>query len=268
MLVHPQFDPVALHIGPLAIRWYGLMYLVAFTQFVLLGRWRIAQRQPGQPGQPGQPLHGFIGKDVEDLMFYGVLGAVIGGRLGHVLFYGLSYYLAHPLHIFYVWEGGMAFHGGLVGVLLSCALFAHRRGVRWLDLMDFVAPLVPLGLAAGRLGNYINGELWGRVTDVPWGMVFPQSGSALPRHPSQLYELAAEGLLLFVVLWWYSRRPRPTGAVSGLFLVGYGLCRFLVEYVREPDDGFWGPLTAGQALTLPMLLAGAWLMWRAGRKAD
>lgn len=262
MLVHPQFDPVALHIGPLAIRWYGLMYLVAFTQFVLLGRWRIAQRQPGQP------LHGFTGKDVEDLMFYGVLGAVIGGRLGHVLFYGLSYYLAHPLHIFYVWEGGMAFHGGLVGVLLSCALFAHRRGVRWLDLMDFVAPLVPLGLAAGRLGNYINGELWGRVTDVPWGMVFPQSGSGLPRHPSQLYELAAEGLLLFVVLWWYSRRPRPTGAVSGLFLVGYGLCRFLVEYVREPDDGFWGPLTAGQALTLPMLLAGAWLMWRAGRKAD
>ena len=219
MLVHPQFDPVALHIGPLAIRWYGLMYLVAFTQFVLLGRWRIAQRQPGQP------LYGFTGKDVEDLMFYGVLGAVIGGRLGHVLFYGLSYYLAHPLHIFYVWEGGMAFHGGLVGVLLSCALFAHRRGVRWLDLMDFVAPLVPLGLAA-------------------------------------------EGLLLFVVLWWYSRRPRPTGAVSGLFLVGYGLCRFLVEYVREPDDGFWGPLTAGQALTLPMLLAGAWLMWRAGRKAD
>ena len=157
MLVHPQFDPVALHIGPLAIRWYGLMYLVAFTQFVLLGRWRIAQRQPGQP------LYGFTGKDVEDLMFYGVLGAVIGGRLGHVLFYGLSYYLAHPLHIFYVWEGGMAFHGGLVGVLLSCALFAHRRGVRWLDLMDFVAPLVPLGLAAGRLGNYINGELWGRV---------------------------------------------------------------------------------------------------------
>jgi len=193
MLVHPQFDPVALHIGPLAIRWYGLMYLVAFTQFVLLGRWRIAQRQPGQP------LHGFTGKDVEDLMFYGVLGAVIGGRLGHVLFYGLSYYLAHPLHIFYVWEGGMAFHGGLVGVLLSCALFAHRRGVRWLDLMDFVAPLVPLGLAAGRLGNYINGELWGRVTDVPWGMVFPQSGSALPRHPSQLYELAAEGRTMVVV---------------------------------------------------------------------
>ena len=261
MLTHPQFDPVALQIGPLAIRWYGLMYLVAFTQFLLLGRMRIAQRQPGQP------LHGLTGKDIEDLMFYGVLGAVIGGRLGHVLFYGLPYYLSNPLHIFYVWEGGMAFHGGLVGVLLSCALFARRHGLKWLDLMDFVAPLVPLGLAAGRLGNFINGELWGRVTDVPWGMVFPQSGSMLPRHPSQLYELAAEGLLMFVVLWLYSRRPRPTGAVSGLFLLGYGLCRFLVEYVREPDDGFWGPFTAGQALTLPMLVFGAWLMWRAGRGA-
>ena len=212
MLTHPQFDPVALQIGPLAIRWYGLMYLVAFTQFLLLGRMRIAQRQPGQP------LYGLTGKDIEDLMFYGVLGAVIGGRLGHVLFYGLPYYLSNPLHIFYVWEGGMAFHGGLVGVLLSCALFARRHGLKWLDLMDFVAPLVPLGLAAGRLGNFINGELWGRVTDVPWGMVFPQSGSMLPRHPSQLYELAAEGLLMFVVLWLYSRRPRPTGAVSGRFL--------------------------------------------------
>ena len=218
MLTHPQFDPVALQIGPLAIRWYGLMYLVAFTQFLLLGRMRIAQRQPGQP------LYGLTGKDIEDLMFYGVLGAVIGGRLGHVLFYGLPYYLSNPLHIFYVWEGGMAFHGGLVGVLLSCALFARRHGLKWLDLMDFVAPLVPLGLAA-------------------------------------------EGLLMFVVLWLYSRRPRPTGAVSGLFLLGYGLCRFLVEYVREPDDGFWGPFTAGQALTLPMLVFGAWLMWRAGRGA-
>lgn len=262
MFVHPQFDPVALQIGPLAVRWYGLMYLLAFVQFLYLGRRRIRQREPGQP------LAGMTGKDIEDLMFYGVLGVVIGGRLGHVLFYGLPYYAAHPLRILAVWEGGMAFHGGLIGVLLACALFARRKHLRYLDLMDFVAPLVPLGLAAGRLGNFINGELWGRVTDLPWGMVFPQSGSTLPRHPSQLYELVLEGGLLFVVLWCYSARPRPRGATSGLFLMGYGLCRFLVEYVREPGDGFWGPLTAGQALTLPMLLAGGWLMWRARAAAS
>ena len=261
MLTHPQFDPVALQLGPLAIRWYGLMYLVAFAQFVWLGRLRLAWMQPGQP----LAAAGLQGRDVEDLMFYGVLGAVIGGRLGHVLFYGLPYYLANPLHIFRVWEGGMAFHGGLIGVLVACAIYARRKSLRFLDLMDFVAPLVPLGLAAGRLGNFINGELWGRVTSVPWGMVFPQSGSDLPRHPSQLYQLLGEGVLLFVVLWLYSRKPRPTGAVSGLFLLGYGLCRFLAEYVREPGDGFLGPLTMGQALTVPMLVVGAWLMWRAAR---
>lgn len=262
MLIHPQFDPVALQLGPLAIRWYGLMYLLAFVQFVLLGRLLLARRQPGQP------LHGLEGKDVEDLMFYGVLGVVIGGRLGHVLFYGLPYYLQNPLHIFYVWEGGMAFHGGLIGVLVACALFARRKGLKYLDLMDFVAPLVPLGLAAGRLGNFINGELWGRATTLPWGMVFPQSGTDLPRHPSQLYQFAGEGILLFVVLWLHARRPRPTGAVSGLFLLGYGVCRFLAEYAREPEDGFIGVLTMGQALTLPMIVIGAWLMWRAARADD
>ncbi|MDO4904628.1 MAG: prolipoprotein diacylglyceryl transferase [Lautropia sp.] len=264
MLTHPQFDPVALQLGPVAIRWYGLMYLVAFAQFYWLGCRRVARREPGQP------LYGFSAKDVEDLLFYGVLGAVLGGRLGHVLFYQPAHYLRNPLEIFAVWEGGMAFHGGLIGVLVACALFARRKTVRYFDLMDFVAPLVPLGLAAGRLGNFINGELWGRVTDVPWAMVFPQSGSALARHPSQLYQLAGEGLLLFVFLWWYSGKPRPTGAVSGMFLVGYGICRFLVEFVREPDAHLGtvlGPFTMGQMLTVPMLLAGFWLMVRARREA-
>ncbi|MDO4683839.1 MAG: prolipoprotein diacylglyceryl transferase [Lautropia sp.] len=260
MLIHPQFDPVAFSLGPLAVRWYGLMYLVAFAQFYVLGRWRIAQRQPGQP------LYGFSARDVEDLLFYGVVGVVLGGRFGHVLFYSGSYYLQNPLKIFAVWEGGMAFHGGLIGVLVACAVFARRKGVRFLALMDFVAPLVPLGLAAGRFANFINGELWGRVTDVPWGMVFPQSGSELPRHPSQLYQMAGEGLLLFALLWWYSSKPRATGAVSGMFLIGYGICRFLAEFVREPDahlGTILGPFTMGQLLTLPMLLAGVWLVMRA-----
>lgn len=264
MLIHPQFDPVALKLGPLAIRWYGLMYLVAFAQFFWLGKRRIQQREPGQP------LYGWTARDVEDLLFHGVLGAVLGGRLGHVLFYQPAYYLEHPLQVFAVWEGGMAFHGGLLGVLVACALFARRKGVLFLDLMDFVAPLVPLGLAAGRLGNFINGELWGRPSDVPWAMVFPQSGSMLARHPSQLYQLAGEGLLLFVFLWWYSSRPRQTGAVSGMFLIGYGISRFLAEFVREPDAHLGtvlGPFTMGQLLTVPMLLAGAWLVLRAGAGA-
>lgn len=263
MLVHPEFNPVALQLGPVAIRWYGLMYLVAFAAFYLLGRYRL-QRLPAS-----SPLAAFEGRDLEDLLFYGVLGVVLGGRLGYVLFYKPAYYLSHPLEVFYVWEGGMSFHGGLIGVLLACAYFARRRGIRFLDLMDFVAPLVPIGLAAGRLANFINGELWGRASDLPWAMVFPQSGTSFARHPSQLYQLFGEGLLLFVIVWWYSSRPRPTGAVSGVFLIGYGVLRFLAEFAREPDAFLGlvlGPFTMGQLLCLPMIVAGIWL-WSQARSS-
>jgi phosphatidylglycerol:prolipoprotein diacylglycerol transferase len=259
MLIHPQFDPIAIQLGPLAIRWYGLMYLLAFAAFYFLGRRRLATA----PG--GSPIRGWKPSDLEDLLVYGVVGVVLGGRLGYVLFYKPAYYLQHPLEVLAIWEGGMSFHGGLVGVLVACAVFARRRGVRFLDLMDFVAPLVPLGLAAGRMGNFINGELWGRASRVPWAMVFPQSGSAEPRHPSQLYQFLGEGLLLFALLWWFSSRPRPSGVVSGAFLVGYGVLRFLAEFAREPDaflGTVLGPFTMGQLLCIPMVVAGAWLMAR------
>ena len=262
MLTHPGFDPIAVQLGPLAIRWYGLMYLLAFLAFYLLGRWRIRHSHYGS-------RTGLTPADVEDLLFFGVVGVVLGGRLGYVLFYKPGYYLQHPLEALAVWQGGMSFHGGLVGVLVACALFARRHRMRWLVLMDFVAPLVPLGLASGRLGNFINGELWGRASTVPWAMVFPQSGTDVARHPSQLYQFAGEGLLLFVVLWLYSSRPRAVGRVSGLFLVGYGVLRFLAEFAREPD-AFLGLLTAGmtmgQLLCIPMVVYGAYLLGR--RAAD
>jgi len=257
MLVHPDFDPVALSIGPLAIRWYGLMYLTAFGAFWWLGTRRIASgRAP-------------ITRDhFDDLLFYGILGVILGGRLGYVIFYKGAYFLQHPLEIFAVWQGGMSFHGGFLGVLLAMAWFSRKSGRHWLDIMDFVAPLVPLGLAAGRLGNFINGELWGRTTDLAWGMVFRAAGPE-PRHPSQLYEMVAEGLLLFAVLWLYSAKPRPRGAISGLFLIGYGLGRFVCEYTREPDD-YLGTLalsmTMGQWLSAPMVIAGIAMMAWAVRK--
>jgi len=258
MLTHPQFNPVALQLGPVAIHWYGLMYLLAFLAFYLLGRWRVRHTHYGRST-------GFSPADVEDLLFWGVAGVVLGGRLGYVLFYKPAYYLSHPLEIFAVWEGGMAFHGGLLGVLVACALFARRKGLTFLQLMDFVAPLVPIGLALGRLGNFINGELWGRASQAPWAMVFPQSGSAFARHPSQLYQFAGEGLLLFVVLWLYSAKPRAVGRVSGLFLLGYGILRFAAEFAREPD-AFLGllaaGLTMGQILSIPMMIAGLWLLVR------
>lgn len=260
MLVHPQFDPVALQLGPIAIRWYGLMYLVAFVLFVALGRHRARRNL----------LTGWHPRDVDDMLLYGVFGVIVGGRLGYVLFYKPLHYLANPQDILAVWQGGMSFHGGLLGVLVALWLYARRRGKRWIDVTDFVAPLVPLGLAAGRLGNFINGELPGRATDLPWGMWFPQVDRApLARHPSQLYQFALEGLALFAILWWFSREPRPAAAVSGAFLAGYGALRFLAEYARQPDD-FLGllalGLSMGQWLSLPMLLAGAAMLAWAYRK--
>lgn len=260
MLIHPDFNPIAISIGPLAIRWYGLMYLTAFMLVLVLGRWRIKQH----------PDSGWTVKNLDDVLFYGVLGTVLGGRLGYVLFYKFSYYLAHPLEIFYVWEGGMSFHGGFLGVIFAMWLFSRRSGKPWLVITDFIAPLVPLGLGAGRIGNFINGELWGRPTDVPWAMVFPAVDN-VPRHPSELYEFGLEGIVLFIIVWLFSAKPRPMGAVSGLFLIGYGTFRFLVEFTREPDD-FLGllslGLSMGQWLSLPMIIAGIVMMtWAYRRKS-
>jgi phosphatidylglycerol---prolipoprotein diacylglyceryl transferase len=264
MLVHPQFSPIALQIGPVAIHWYGLTYLVAFGLFLWLASRRAALPHFAQVG--------WTRRDVEDLLFYGVLGVVIGGRLGYVLFYKPGYYAANPLEIFAVWKGGMAFHGGLLGVIAAMVWFARSRKRPWLQVTDLIAPCVPTGLASGRIGNFINGELWGRAADpsLPWAMAYPQSGSMIPRHPSPLYQFLLEGLLLFVILWIYGRRERGLGQVSGLFLIGYGVFRFIAEYFREPD-AFLGLLalnmSMGQWLCVPMVLAGAWLWWRGSRQA-
>lgn len=260
MFVHPQFDPIALQLGPLAVRWYGLMYLLGFALIWMLGHWRIA-------AQPGSV---WTGKDLDDALFYGILGTIIGGRLGYVLFYKFGYYLAEPWRIFFLWEGGMSFHGGFLGVVIAMWLYARSRRQDWLAITDLIAPLVPLGLAAGRFGNFINAELWGRPTDLPWAMIFPNVDS-VPRHPSQLYEFALEGVALFVLLWWFSSKPRARGAVSALFLIGYGVFRFSVEFTREPDN-FLGllalGLSMGQWLSLPMIAAGALLMAWAYRRID
>lgn len=260
MLLHPQFDPVAFTLGPLSVRWYGLMYLVAFVQFILLGRYRIKTR-------PGL----LTVEQLDDLLFYGMLGVIIGGRLGQVLFYEPAYFLAHPLEIVAVWKGGMSFHGGFLGVLLAMTLWTGKHGFAWLDIMDFVAPLVPLGLAAGRVGNFINGELWGRIADpnLPWAMIFPQAGDMAPRHPSQLYHVGLEGIVLFAILWLFTARPRPRGAASGLFLIGYGSFRFITEFFREPDAGIFGQsytISMGQWLSLPMIVIGVALVVLANRK--
>ena len=236
------------------------MYLVGFALIWMLGRWRIASRLGDV----------WAGKDLDDVLFYGILGTIVGGRLGYVLFYKFGDYMAEPWRIFFVWEGGMSFHGGFLGVALAMWFYARSRRQDWLAVTDLIAPLVPLGLAAGRLGNFINAELWGRPTDVPWAMVFPNV-DRLPRHPSQLYEFALEGVVLFVLLWWFSSKPRPRGAVSALFLIGYGLFRFAVEFTREPDS-FLGllalGLTMGQWLSLPMFAAGALLMSWTHRRID
>lgn len=263
MLIHPEIDPIAFTLGPLAVRWYGLMYLVAFAAFFLLGRARLARQRFAQAS-------GLAPRDLEDLLFWGAIGVVLGGRLGYVLFYKPGYYAAHLPEVFAVWHGGMSFHGGLVGVIVAVWLYCLRGGRRFWPVMDFCAPLVPIGLGAGRLGNFINGELWGRPTDLPWAMVFTHV-DALGRHPSQLYEFAGEGLALFALLWWFSARARPPGAVSGLFLVGYALLRFLAEFAREPD-AFLGVLplglTMGQWLCLPMFVAGVALLAWAYRRGS
>jgi phosphatidylglycerol---prolipoprotein diacylglyceryl transferase len=260
MLVHPAIDPVALQLGPVAIHWYGLTYLAAFVLFVLLGRQRLKHEPFASLRSPA-----WAPRDVEDILFLGVLGVVAGGRIGYCVFYQPAYYLQHPLEVFAVWQGGMSFHGGLIGVLLAMAWFARSRGRPFLQVMDFVAPCVPTGLAAGRLGNFLNGELWGRVADpsLPWGMVFRGAGD-LPRHPSQVYQFLLEGLLLFVLLWLYARKPRATGQVSALFLLGYGTFRFIAEFFREPDAhlGLLSlGMSMGQWLCVPMIVAGLALAW-------
>ena len=251
MLVHPNFDPVAVAIGPVKVHWYGLMYLVAFA----LGWWlgRVRAREAWRGWRPGE---------VGDVLFWIALGTVAGGRLGYMLFYDLDRLVAQPWSAFMVWQGGMSFHGGLLGVIVAMWWFGRSRGRGFFAVADFIAPLVPPGLAAGRLGNFINGRLWGTPSDLPWAMVFhdPRAGG-VPRHPSQLYEALLEGVVLFAVLWWFTRRPRPAMAASGVFLAGYGLARTLVEFVRVPDAhiGYlaFGWITMGHALTLPMIAAGA-----------
>jgi len=251
MLIYPDIDPVLLQIGPLKIHWYGIMYLAGFSMAWWLGNKRLQQN----------PI--FTSEQLSDLIFYAAIGVVLGGRIGYVLFYDLANYLATPLNIFKVWQGGMSFHGGFIGVLLAVWVYARKLKLPFFKVTDFIAPLIPLGLCAGRIGNFINGELWGRHTDAPWGMVFPHI-DAIPRHPSQLYQAVLEGFVLFIILWIFSKRSRPMMAVSGLFLIGYGLFRFLIEFVREPDYhlGFiafdW--MTMGQILTIPMLIVGIVLL--------
>ena len=257
--MHPNIDPVAIHIGPLAIHWYGIAYLVGFLLF-----WRLGALRARRPDSP------FSQEEIGDLLFYGALGVVLGGRIGYVLFYNLDFYLRNPVNILHVWDGGMSFHGGLIGVLLALWWFGRQRSSGFFRTMDFVAPLAPPGFFVGRLANFVNQELWGRPTDVSWGVVFPRLDN-IPRHPSQLYEATLEGLVLFAVLWVYSIKPRATGKVSALFLIFYGLFRIVVEFFREPDRqiGFvaFGWLTKGHLLSIPMVLVGFFLFWWAGRQS-
>ena len=257
MLIHPQMDPVALHLGFFKVHWYGLMYVLAYFQAYFLGRYFIQQKQ--------SPFHL---KEWDDFLFYAFLGVILGGRLGEVFFYHPIYYFSNPIEIFKIWQGGMSFHGGFLGVLIASFLYIQKNKMPWLTLTDFISPLVPLGLMFGRLGNFINGELWGREAPeyLPWAMIFPQSGSFTPRHPSQIYQMLGEGLCLFLILWFYSQKKPSTGKTSAVFLMGYGFFRFIAEYFREPDNGIFGHsyfISMGQWLSLPMILCGLFLFFYA-----
>ena len=266
MLIHPQINPVALQVGPLAIRWYGLTYLAAFALFMWLGNLRLRHQPFVSIAEP----YAWTRQDVEDILFLGVMGVILGGRIGYCLFYKPGYYFSHPLEVFAVWQGGMSFHGGMLGVIGSMVWFALSRKKPFWQVADFVAPCVPTGLAAGRVGNFINGELWGRLADpsLPWGMVFRGAGD-LPRHPSQVYQFLLEGLLLFSLLWLYARNERRPGQVAAMFLLGYGVFRFIAEFFREPDAhlGLLSlGMSMGQWLCVPMMVVGLGLWWWFGRQ--
>lgn len=253
MFVYPHIDPVALSLGPIKVHWYGIMYLIGFFSAWALGRHR-AKKSNGLWSE----------QDVSDVIFYCALGVIVGGRIGYMLFYNFSTLIAEPLSLFKVWDGGMSFHGGLLGVIVALICFSRMKRKGFFQVADFVVPLVPIGLGAGRIGNFINGELWGRITTMPWGMIYPEAGP-MPRHPSEIYEFLLEGVVLFCILWWYSAKSRPAMAVSGLFLLGYGAFRFFCEFFRQPDPqlGFiaFNWMTMGQLLSLPMIILGAgfWL---------
>jgi len=256
MLTYPEIDPIIFSIGPLAIRWYGLMYVLGFV-----GAWMLARKRSQQSWSIIKL------EQVDDLIFYGMLGVIVGGRLGYSLFYGWEYWSQDPLYVFKITQGGMSFHGGLIGVMTAMWLYGRRvLGANMWQVIDFVAPIVPVGLGTGRIGNFINGELWGKPTDLPWA--FNINGVGL--HPSQLYEALLEGLILFAILWIFSARQRPRMAVSGMFLLCYGVMRFGIEFVRVPDADFGylalGWVTMGQILTAPMILFGAVLLFLAYRK--
>jgi phosphatidylglycerol---prolipoprotein diacylglyceryl transferase len=259
VISYPDIDPIAIDLGMIKIRWYGISYVVG----ILIAWWLLKRRTRAFRTD-------WSAEQVSDLMFYGVIGVIVGGRLGSMLFYNLPYFLSHPLDVFKIWEGGMSFHGGLIGVLVAIWLFARHTGRTFFNVSDFLAPVVPVGLGCGRIGNFINGELWGLPTALPWGMIFPDPrAGGIARHPSPIYECLLEGVVLFIVLWWFSSRPRPARSVSGLFLLLYGVFRFAVEFVREPDAqlgylaGGW--LTMGQVLCVPMVAMGAYWLWRARR---
>ncbi|GGI86799.1 prolipoprotein diacylglyceryl transferase [Legionella impletisoli] len=253
ILVFPHIDPVAFSLGPVRVHWYGLMYLVGFIAAWLLAHWRVKRYHLN-----------WTSEQIGDLIFYSALGVIIGGRLGYMVFYNLPELIHQPLSLFKVWQGGMSFHGGLLGVILVLWLLTYKFNKRFLEITDFVVPLVPIGLAAGRLGNFINGELWGRPTDMPWGIVFPHVDQQ-PRHPSQLYEFGLEGVALFILVWWYASKPRPLGCVSAVFFVGYAIARLIVEFFRAPDPqlGYlaFNWLTMGQLLSIPMLVIGLVFLW-------